>query len=450
MIALLLQAPFIPAQSWRNTVEDFQSAFREVSKQVLPVVVEIEVVEVIQLSGGESPRGFFFWPFGRGDQNDSPREFRQNGLGSGVLVERRGETVYVLTNNHVVGTAEEINVKLYDGRSYSARLIGGDPLKDLALVAFDTREEIPLARLGNSERAQVGDWVLAVGNPYGFESTVTAGIVSAVGRKGMPGSRTLTDYIQTDAAINQGNSGGALVNLNGEVIGINTWIASQGGGSVGLGFAIPINNARKAISDFIERGSIQYGWLGVTLTDLNDDIREQMDLPAELKGVMVTNQFVPSPAMEGDLRPGDLIVRLNGQSIGNSDELTRGITALAPGEKAALQVIRNGKVIDLSITIGLRDLETRKERPRLWPGLSVIPLSEDIRRQLNIPKNSGQFVIAGVDDSSSGLRNGDVIKTVNKKNLKTLREFYDMVNKSDTLNLKVLRQGYEMDLEIRR
>jgi Do/DeqQ family serine protease len=440
----------LQAQEWRTTVENLQTAFREVSKQVLPVVVEIEVVEVIQLSGGSAPRGFFFWPFGGNNEETAPREYRQSGLGSGVLVERRGETVYVLTNNHVVGTAEEINIKLYDGREFKGRLVGGDPLKDLALVAFDTRDEIPLARLGDSDRMQVGDWVLAIGNPYGFESTVTAGIISAVGRKGLPGSQTITDYFQTDAAINQGNSGGALVNLRGEVIGINTWIASQSGGSVGLGFAIPINNARQAISDFITRGSVQYGWLGVTLTDLNNDIRKELELPENIDGALITNIFIPSPALDGEIRPGDLVVKVNDKPVRNSDDMTRAVTGLRPGEKISIQVIRKSKVENLTVTIGLRETESRKEKPRLWPGLTVIPLSDDIRRQLNIPKNSGQFVIAGVDDSSSGLRNGDVIKTVNKKNLKNLREFYDMVNKSDSLTFKILRQGYEMDLEIKR
>ena len=171
--------------------------------------------------------------------------------------------VYVLTNNHVVQDADEIEVNLNDGRTFSGELVGGDPLRDLALVSFETQEEVPVAVLGDSSELWVGDWVLAIGNPLGFESTVTAGIVSAKGRHTQ--GQQFTDYIQTDASINRGNSGGALVNLDGEVIGINTFIASTSGGSIGLGFAIPINNARRAIDDFIDKGSVEYAWLGVNM-----------------------------------------------------------------------------------------------------------------------------------------------------------------------------------------
>jgi S1-C subfamily serine protease len=199
-----------------QTINNIQAAFREVARQVLPSVVEIDVVNVVkaQLPGIDSPFDFFFAP---GSPNGQPKqqEFRQEGLGSGVLVKRAGRSVYVLTNNHVVGEAQEITVKLSDGRSYTAKLVGKDPKKDLALVAFTTEESVPLAVLGDSDALQVGDWVLAVGSPLGFHSSVTEGIVSAIGRESLPGSSiaSFTDYIQTDAAINQGNSGGALVDI---------------------------------------------------------------------------------------------------------------------------------------------------------------------------------------------------------------------------------------------
>ena len=229
----------------------FQQQFRTVASQTLPVVVEVNVVNRVTQRVGDSPLDFFFGN-PRGGQQE--REFEQPGMGSGVIVARDGTAVYVLTNHHVAGEADEIELVLSDGRSFEAEIVGSDALMDLALVTFETREEVPIAPLGDSSALMAGDWVFAVGNPLGFESTVTSGIISAVGRRPAVGSQIsgLTDYIQTDAAINQGNSGGALVNLAGEVVGVNTWIASQSGGSIGLGFAIPINNAKRAIDEFID------------------------------------------------------------------------------------------------------------------------------------------------------------------------------------------------------
>jgi serine protease Do len=228
---------------------DLQQCYRQISKSVMPVVAEINVIEVIRqkVSRPISPWEFFFGP--APDQTAAEeREYRKTGLGSGVIVGQTGEHVYVLTNNHLVGNAERIGVRLYDGRQFEAEIDLRDPQTDLALIRVETGEVVPVARLGDSDELQVGDIVLAVGNPFGFESTVTAGIVSAVGRNRNGSSTALNaDYVQTDAAINPGNSGGALVNIKGEIIGINTWIASTTGASVGLGFAIPINYAKKII-----------------------------------------------------------------------------------------------------------------------------------------------------------------------------------------------------------
>ena len=229
-----------------SIVKAYQQVFRDTAQKVLPSVVEVETVETVRVPQGgmTSPFEFFFGrPDPRGGNQGNEREFEQRGLGSGIIVRRDGDKVYVLTNNHVAGDADKINLTLNDGRTFQGDLVGTDPNKDLALVVFETEETVPVAEMGDSDTVQVGDLVMAVGNPLGFESTVTSGMVSAIGRQvpertGLP---ILTDYIQTDAAINRGNSGGPLVNLDGEVIGINTWIASQSGGSIGLGFSIPIN-----------------------------------------------------------------------------------------------------------------------------------------------------------------------------------------------------------------
>jgi len=235
-----------------KSLQNLQNSFRSVSEKVLPVVVMINVVEVKKQAPERGDQPWFYYFFGRPDEDGSQeREFRNRGLGSGVIVRKTGKTFYVLTNNHVVGTAEEISVQLHDRREFKAKLVGKDERKDLAVVSFEAEgEDIPLAVLGDSNSLHVGDWVLAVGNPFGLESTVTAGIVSALGRRGGP-EGNISDFFQTDASINQGNSGGALVNLAGEVVGINTWITSPTGGSIGLGFAIPINNVKKAVEDII-------------------------------------------------------------------------------------------------------------------------------------------------------------------------------------------------------
>ena len=242
---------------------------------------------------------------------------------------------------------------------------------------FETSEKVPVAVLGNSDDLFVGDIVLAVGNPFGFESTVTMGIVSALGRKSMDNSQIsgFTDYIQTDASINPGNSGGALVNMKGEIVGINTWIASQSGGSVGVGFAIPINNSKKAIEDFISTGRVVYGWLGVSIGDLNDpssdELRKTLGL-GDKKGAIVFNLFKKSPADKSGLMPGDYITEVDNVSIDNSSHLTQIVGRLSPGTTSVFRLIRDKKMMTVNVKIEKRADETEIQKNRdLWPGLIV-------------------------------------------------------------------------------
>jgi len=442
---------------WEDSVFSLQQAFRDVSAEVLPVVVEINVVDVVeQQYNGSNPFGFFFgWPFQEeGDSQDSEpqtREFRQEGLGSGVIVDKRGDTVYVLTNNHVAGEADEISITLYDKRTFEGTLVGKDPLRDLALVSFETDEFVPVAKLGDSDSLEVGDWVLAIGNPYGFESTVTSGIVSAKGRRQSPDGQSITDYIQTDAAINQGNSGGALVNLHGEVIGINSWIASQSGGSIGLGFAIPVNNATPAIADFIDKGSVEYGWLGVYMGDLSANLKEEMGFDVD-KGVFVYNVYDKSPAMDGDLQPGDLIVSINGMELESSNDLQHAIANREPGEKISMQIIRENRNYDLNITLGLRNMDEDSPADNLWPGFTVAPLTRELQERLNLPRNSGNIIIGSVAEESKagalGLQNGDVIKSINDKNVKSISDFYNKIRNQERLELTIIRRGYELEYRL--
>ncbi|MCK5197716.1 MAG: trypsin-like peptidase domain-containing protein, partial [Spirochaetales bacterium] len=296
-----------------NNLEAIQNANRRLAKEVLPAIVSIDVVNIIERQTTtmfSSPFDLFFGrpnPDRGKDSEPETQEFRSKAMGSGVIVKKDGKIVYILTNNHVVGEADEITIHLDDGREFEAEIVGTDQRRDIALVKFETNENIPVARLGNSDEVQVGDISFAIGNPLGFSSTFTSGVISAVGRNADERLGTaFTDFIQTDAAINPGNSGGALVNIYGEVIGINTWIASQTGGNIGLGFSIPINRAKEIIDDLITSGKVEYGWLGISMGDPSDNLIDEMKL-ADRSGAFVFNVYNDSPAWKGGIKPGDFI-----------------------------------------------------------------------------------------------------------------------------------------------
>lgn len=429
-------------------IEGLQSSFRQVSRAVLPAVVKINVQESRsqQSPGGENP--FFDFFFGDPENRDEPMP--SEGLGSGVLVRQDGDTYYVLTNDHVVGEADNIEIVLDDESEYEATLVGTDQRKDLALVSFpEPDRSLPLARLGDSDSLAVGDWVLAIGSPFGFQSTVTAGIVSALERRGGP-QGNINDFIQTDAAINQGNSGGPLVNLRGEIVGINTWITSQTGVSAGLGFSIPINNAKNAIDDFIERGSIQYGWLGVSIRDVSEEVAGDLGIE-ETDGAMVHHVFVGSPAEEYGLQPGDFIRSVNGNDVDDADELILRVGDLPVGEVARFELVRLGEETTVEVTIGERQAERtiQQQNAQLWPGMSVFPITEDVREELEIPRRADGVIITTVESQTpagnAGLRSGDVILSMGGENVAGVEDFYRLLNQSDgdDTDLTYLREGEE-------
>ena len=333
-------------------------------------------------------------------------------------------------------------------------------LIDLAMLSFETSEEVPIARLGNSDSLQPGDWVFAVGNPLGFQSSITAGIVSATARaaNGQAGMSGVTDYIQTDAAINRGNSGGALVNLDGEVVGINTWIASNSGGSIGLGFAIPVNNARRAITDFIETGEVAYSWLGVQVSTLNAETageflgapKEQIDA-TDARGAFVSAIYDESPAARSGIRPGDLIVAVNGIPITNSNELVRNVARLEPGDSVPFEVVRNGEQRTITVKTGRRD-DTALADATLWPGMAVAPVTERVREQLELSDGTDGVIVAGVAGESrarqSGIRRGDVIQAINGRQIQTVSDFYTVLSQVDEeeVQFRVLRDGQRLIL----
>ncbi len=444
-----------------SVAQSFQQQFRTVAAGTLPTVVEINVATTVTqrvqgtpFGGNNSPFEFFFGRPRNGDQQEGQeREFRQEGIGSGVIVARQGETVYALTNHHVAGEADEIEVVLYDGREFDAELVGSDELMDIALISWETREEMPIAPLGDSESLLPGDWVFAVGNPLGFEATITAGIVSAVSREtdgNANGIGRVTNYIQTDAAINRGNSGGPLVNLNGEVVGINTWIASQSGGSIGLGFAIPINNARRAITDFIQEGSIAYSWLGVSVGSISDDYASELGLDSNA-GAFESGVFEGSPAADSGLMPGDVVVRIGETEIDTSGTLVRTVANLRPGDRLPFEVLRDGELIEIEVVTGRRTPESGTVAD-IWPGISVATLNDELRERLDLRGSVDGVVVGAVAENSSasesGLEQGDTITAVNGEPVESIAEFYSAINQLglEEVQFRVLRDGREIIL----
>ena len=413
------------------TAESLQTAFRAISDRVLPSVVELKTVSIrrqqVPNFNGIPWEFFFGTPPNEGGDDRREREFRSQGLGSGIIVRKAKDTYYALTNHHVVGDANEISVALNDGTEIPAALVGNDERKDLAMVSFKYSGDIPLAVLGDSDTVRVGDWAIAIGNPLGFMSSMTMGIVSAVGRTGGPAGN-INDFIQTDTSINQGNSGGALVNIRGEVIGINTWIASNGGGgSVGLGFAIPINNAKRSIDEFINKGAISYGWLGVSLTDPDKDIALALGITGK-RGALVNQLFLGSPAEKGGIQPGDFITALDGKEVRGMNHLTLMVGDLKPSERVSFQVIRDGAPRELQVRIEERKTETAAENNKLWPGVYAIPLTDPVRESLKLKAGTqglyvGQ-VIAKTPAAVVGLLRQDIITAVNGERIKDLAGFY--------------------------
>jgi Do/DeqQ family serine protease len=431
------QQPVIIPESSLATAESIQTAFRAVAEKVIPQVVQLKTVSVRKQTlpnFNGVPWEFFFGPnTPRDGEGGDGREFRSQGLGSGIIVRKNGDTYYALTNNHVVSdgqsVVDEIVVETEGGKEFPAKLVGRDGRRDLAMVSFQTTEKLALATLGDSEKVSVGDWAIAVGNPLGFSSSVTMGIVSAVGRTGGPGDN-INDYIQTDASINQGNSGGALVNIRGEIIGINMWIASSsGGGSVGLGFAIPINNAKRTIEEFINKGSVSDGWLGVSLTDIEKDSEVIKDLKLEGKrGALASDVFIGSPAAKGGVQPGDFITHVNGREMANITRLQQAVSELKPGETYAFTVIRDGSPRELRVKIDARNNEVAGENNKLWPGVYAHPVTDDLRNALKLPKDASGLVVVRVVPKSPAaiinLQRGDLITAVNDIPVRDLASFY--------------------------
>ncbi|MFH1045632.1 MAG: Do family serine endopeptidase [Candidatus Omnitrophota bacterium] len=416
-----------------------QESFVSVAKQVGPAVVSIstEHTERVGLSGSSANYGdnyaeeFFREFFGYAPE----REYKQRGLGSGFIIDAQG---YILTNQHVIEGADKITVTLADGRKFNAEIKGSDERSDLAVVKIEANE-LPVAKLGNSEQVEIGQWAIAIGNPYGYivgsaEPTVTVGIVSALSRSLAQAfdQRSYIDLIQTDAAINPGNSGGPLVNINGEVIGINVAIFSPSGGNIGIGFAIPVNNAKDIVERLIAGKKVHYGWLGVSIQDLDEQLADHFGI-ADQQGALVLKVLSSSPAEQAGFQEGDVIKKFAGMPVKDMRTVLRLSGKTEVGEVVAVEIVRERKTIVLSVKVGERPQDIASATAvsvKTWRGLEVSDISEELARQYRISEQEG-VVVTNVEAKSpayaAGLIPGDVVTSINHRRTKNVSDYESVI-----------------------
>ena len=429
-----------PTQALLN-LQNTSRAFTAVSKEVLPTVVSIATSKIVKRSADQET-----WPPFWRDLFRMPEESqgtqKLQGLGSGVIVNKDG---YILTNNHVIENADDIKVTLYDNRQFEAKVVGRDPLTEVAVIKIDG-EDLPVARLGNSDNLEVGEWVLAFGNPLFLNSTVTAGIVSALGRSidiiqdqnasESGGSYAIENFIQTDAAINPGNSGGALVNLRGEVIGINTAIATRTGGYQGYGFAVPINLAKKIMNDLIKQGYVTRAWVGIGMRTVTSAIAERFKLDRPT-GVMIDQVMPGSPAEKAGLKSLDIILTLDGKEINQGNEVQNAVALKDPGDVVVFKILRDGEEQTVKVKLGQR--ETGKETASKTDdelsslGLNVSNLTDEIRSRLGMYKNDKGVIVTDVKAYSAaadaGIQERDLITQIENHKIENESDYRDAVKK---------------------
>jgi serine protease Do len=425
-----------------------RSSYAPVLKNVLPSVVNISSSKVVKARHEMSQMNPFFQQFFGDGQGpfQAPRDRREKSLGSGVIVSPEG---YILTNNHVVDGATEVKVTLSDKHEYDARIIGTDPKTDIAVLKIDAPNLKPVA-LADSSKVEVGDTALAIGDPFGVGQTVTRGIISATGR-GNLGIEDYEDFIQTDAPINPGNSGGALINDRGELVGINTAILTHSEGSEGIGFAVPANLARQVMDQILKKGKVVRAYMGILPQDVTPDMAKAFG-QKEARGVVVGDVTANSPAQNGGVQRGDILLEVNGRPVANANELRMTISMMQPGTDVKLKVLREGNEHDINVKLAEMPTETAMARPhsddstKALEGVQVSNLSPEMADQLGLPSSAKGVVVTDVDPSNkiadSGLRKGDVIQEVNHQPVKNVSEFQSALKKggSDPL-LLVNREG---------
>lgn len=428
----------------------FEHSVEAVARVVGPAVVSISTEHTEKIAGPRMRRYNFGGPF----EDDffrkffedffgglPEREYKQSGLGSGVLIDKEG---YILTNEHVVEEADKITVTLPDAREFKAEVKGKDKRSDLAVIKIQGNN-FPAAKLGDSDALRIGQWVVAIGNPFGFalhnpEPTVTSGVVSALHRslgRIISGERDYGDLIQTDAAINPGNSGGPLVNLKGEVVGINVAIFSTSGGYQGIGFAVPINSAKRIVSKLIEGKKIVYGWLGVTVQGLDEKLANYFGL-IEKKGVLVAKVLADSPAQKSGIKEGDVLLKFDDVEINNVNALLKIVGNIEAGRKVRLELIRDKKPLTLDVEIGARpdNLEEsgesglEEEPSDYWRGLRVTEITPELAKRFGVSRQEGVLVVElrqGSEADQAGLIQGDVILEINKRNINSISTYKNTI-----------------------
>jgi len=415
-----------PVKEPSKEVLAIQQAFTADAQKVTPAVVNISTItkkKVVQPFFEFSPFDDFFR-----DLQPKPQYRREKSLGSGFIINKDG---YIITNDHVVRDAETIKVKLSNEKVYDGKVVGSDSKTDIAVVKISAREDLPVAVMGDSDKLDVGHWAIAIGNPFGLSRTVTVGVISAKGRSGM-GIETYEDFIQTDAAINPGNSGGPLLNIYGEVIGINTAIVAAG---QGIGFAIPINMAKKILPQLIKKGAVSRGWLGVTIQPVTDEIAQSFGLKTA-QGALVSDVMAGSPAAKAGIRQGDVIIRFAGKDVKDVAQLQRLAADTPVGAKVEVNVVRAGKELKLPLVVASAEspeaAQARPEEatPSAWLGLTV----DDLPPQMRARDMAGVLVVdveQGSIAAEAGLQSNDIIVAVNQKKVASIVEYEKAVKEAE-------------------
>ncbi|HVA01045.1 MAG TPA: Do family serine endopeptidase [Terriglobia bacterium] len=437
-----------------DTLVKMNKAYERIAQTVTPAIVNIRTTQVIKVK--QSPffsDPFFRQFFGNVPGMGIPKEQKEHALGSGVIVSPEG---YIVTNNHVIAHATDIEVMLSDKRTFKGKLVGADPMTDIAVIKVEAKE-LPVAAWGNSSDLHVGDTVMAFGNPFGLNFTVTRGTVSALGRSGLDIEK-IENFIQTDAAINPGNSGGALVNVRAQVIGINTAILSGGsgpggeGGFIGIGFAIPANTVKHVMQDLIKTGKVTRGYLGVEISDLNSGLAKQFGVP-DTSGALVQNVSPDGPAGKAGIKNGDVIRKFNGETVEGADELTSLVTNTNPGATVTLSILRNGKPLEVKVllverptNLGMRAGEGQGPSGSALEGVQVQNLTPALRNQLGLPSEVEGVVISNIDPNSpaaqSGLQQGDVIESLDRHPVHNVNDFNTLAGQAKgQVLLRINRQG---------
>lgn len=402
-----------------ESLVSLQEKLREIADKESKPVVFISTEKTVKQQSYD-PFEFFFNNRG-GRLAPKEREFKQSALGSGFFYQQKGDEYFIITNNHVVDGMDTVKVSIDDQKEYNATIVGSDSDVDIAVIKIKTKDKLQLAKIGDSSKTKTADLVMAIGNPYGLSHSVTFGIISAVGRPSPDNSKPgFTNFIQTDAAINPGNSGGPLLNISGEVIGINTMIYSQSGGSVGIGFAIPINIAKNIADQLITIGKSEHGWIGITFRELNEGEAEKLGLKQQQFGMLVMQVEKDSPADKAGIKSGDLLLKIGKQKLSRSSDLTVTVGSAKPGDKLPVSILRDGKTIEKTITVGKRSSKSAASD-------SNNSSEEEIERFGFVLSDEKEGVsVRAVEVNSpaarAGFKNGDIITKINSKRVKNIKD----------------------------